>query len=261
MDEGTMNLPIGLSWNQFFNNCDPNSPRDGVCSDLIELNPTKDSCAGWHNFFDPKNADKMADKAISLIIGDPYTDPNNPDYVYCQTHLCGMSWINAYWPGLKNPPPGGVTPSTSAGDEYLFNGGDVSKLFLGSYLVWDPNDNTIPVMDGGTPPKQVVDGSPIDKPAPFFALFDYFRFRDGDGDDSIWTATAPVYQDDTCPTCSNPANNMTIVGFARVKVIMPNPPPAKTITAQVDCNFTVIDGRGGGGNFGNLNGTIPNLIE
>ncbi|HKJ31371.1 MAG TPA: pilus assembly protein TadG-related protein, partial [Balneolales bacterium] len=40
-DEGKMNLPIGLSWTQFYENCaaDPLVKRSGICSDLIEFSP------------------------------------------------------------------------------------------------------------------------------------------------------------------------------------------------------------------------------
>ena len=280
---GKMNMPIGVSENLF--------PSD--CTDTIKFSPTASSCAGWHNFFDPKNADDMAEKAIDLIIGDPHDDPENPDFEFCKTNPCGMSWLTTHWPGIKDPPTGSVTPPTASDDDaYLFNGGDVSKLFNGSYLSWDTNDNTIPVMDGGDPSKQVVDGSPTDKPAPFIALFDYFRFRDGfelplgglwiDADDdpstsgeapegeegnemhvtnpdAVWSALIPVYDDD--PECTNPNSEIKIVGFAVIHVIMPNPPPDSTVTAKLDCKLTFIGGQGGGGFSGNVRGTIPNLVE
>ncbi|MGD8893956.1 MAG: hypothetical protein PVF94_13085, partial [Desulfobacterales bacterium] len=75
----------------------------------------------------------------------------------------------------------------------------------------------------------------------------------------VWTATAPVYEDN-CP-CDNPNTQRTIKGFAQVTVRMPNPPPDSTVTATVDCNWTAIVARGGGGTFGNLKGTIPSLVE
>jgi hypothetical protein len=42
---------------------------------------------------------------------------------------------------------------------------------------------------------------------------------------------------------------------------MPNPPPDTSVSVWVDCNQSFVEGRGGGGNFGNLKGTIPNLVE
>ena len=94
------------------------------------------------------------------------------------------------------------------------------------------------------------------------ALFDYYRYRDDDGDNSIWTSTIPVYRDDTePPNCSNPTGATEILGFADVKVIAPNPPPSTNLQVQVDCNFKVIEARSGGANFGNILGSIPGLVE
>ena len=157
-------------------------------------------------------------------------------------------------------PPGTETPPTTAGSSmYFFQGGTISSLFNGGWLMWNDadGDRVDPLIDPLTG-KQMVDGN-AQAPAPFPALFDYFRFRDGDGDNSVWTTAAPIYED-TCP-CGNPNQHPTILGFADVIVKMPNPPPDKTVTATVYCNFHVVQGRGGGGTFGNLKGTIPNLVE
>jgi hypothetical protein len=162
---------------------------------------------------------------------------------------------------------------------FEFQGGTISALFNGGKLDWAA-DRVAPVMDGGDPPQQVVIDDPI-HPAPFFAIFDYFRFRDGidlpeggvsvdtdgDGDDdltvtdpdAVWSATVPVYEDED--ECINPNDSLKIVGFAVIHVIMPNPPPDSTVTAKIDCNLTFIGGQGGGGTRGNVRGTIPNLVE
>ena len=90
-------------------------------------------------------------------------------------------------------------------------------------------------------------------------MFDYFRRRDGDGDDSIWTATVPVYEDDD--VCENPSGAVPIKGFATIEIIMPNPPPDSSVSVNISCLLSFIDGRGGGGGHGTLKGTIPNLVE
>jgi Flp pilus assembly protein TadG len=253
VDEGQMNLPIGLSYWQFFDNCDDSLQRQGICSEEIQFSPTTDSCAGWHNFFDPINANAMKNKLLGFIAGN-----DEP----CLEEPCGESWLDAKF-GENNPPDGAETPVTTAGSSlYYFQGGTISSLFTGKYLEWedggsDPEDIRTEPVDADGDGKQDVSGS--GQIAPFIALFDYFRFRDGDNNNAVWTATAPVYEDN-CP-CDNPNTQRTIKGFAQVTVRMPNPPPDSTVTATVDCNWTAIVARGGGGTFGNLKGTIPSLVE
>jgi len=263
---GEMNLPIGLSIWQFFKNCDmdqPNTGPDGICSETITFSPTTDSCAGWHNFFDPINANAEAEKLINIVDGNvceedcngeasPWPGPFEPKN--------GHEWLEQRFDIAENKLPVGTqTPTTTTNESmYFFQGGTISSLFLGGWLMWnDPGTRVSPMIDLATG-RQMVDGNSA-KPAPFPALFDYFRFRDGDGDDTIWTAAAPVYADE-CP-CSNPNEALTILGFAAVKVRMPNPPPDSTLTASVNCTFQVIEGRGGGGTYGGLKGSIPTLVE
>jgi hypothetical protein len=233
VEEGELKTPFGLSENVF--------PND--CKDIIAFSPTTDSCAAWHNFFDPIDANKMEDKLLGLIRGDDAEDHGKlPDGTPLSN---GPEWLETNFEIFPDPE---VTPSASSGDEFEFQGGKISSLFNGSYLD-DYNGNT------GT-----VHGSPTNKPAPIIALFDYFRYRDGDGDDTVWTATIPVYKD-LDDGCMNPNNALEIVGFAKIVVMSPDPPPLSSIQVHVDCNLSVIEGRGGGGNYGNLKGTIPNLVK
>lgn len=278
---GEVNFPMGLSWTNFVEDCsaDPIVPRgDDVCANEITLNPTSESCAGWHNFTGDANTSDMAAKAFDLIAQD----------TGCDEALCGQAWIDTHWP---SGPEGDlvVDPPTVTGDtEFNFTGGTVGSMFLGSYLEWydDPSttdvvENTEPVgVDPAQPVAypgnpQAVLGTPTNKPAPFIALFDYFRFRDNDyidengngvfdegegfNDDSVWTALAPVYEDE-CP-CDNPNQSRTIIGFVTVRVSAPNPPPDSKITAKVDCNFQVVAGRGGGGGYSFVMGAVPGLVE
>ena len=149
---------------------------------------------------------------------------------------------------LNKAPEPEKTPTTSAGDEFYFQGGTISSVFNGGYLDEDYDGNTDTVLDN---PK---------KPAPMFALFDFFRYRDGDGNDDIWTATVPVYKD-SAGSCTNPSGAVEIIGFANIEINLPNGPPDHTISITVDCDFAVIDGRGSGQTYGNAIGTIPNLVK
>lgn len=190
---------------------------------------------------------------------------------------------------IQVPDPA-ITPGTGEGDMYFFQGGTISSLFNGGTLEWEddpnlPGDNmVVPKYNNPDDPTsgQVVIGDEK-HPAPFPALFDYFRFRDDDdlddypnglsfdtdGDgaddltvtdpDAVWTATVPIYEDSE--PCINPNEALKIVGFAIVRVIMPNPPPDSTVTVRIDCYLTFIGGHGGGGTSGTLRASIPNLVE
>jgi len=236
VEEGELKAPFGLSKNVF--------PDD--CSTPIRFSPTTESCAGWHNFFDHINASKMESKLLGLIQGD-----NCEEYCYDnedQILLTGSEWLDENF-DINKTPTEEVTPETGAGDEYEFQGGTISSLFLGGYLDEDDYDgNTGTVHDNEK------------KPAPFIALFDYFRYRDGDGDDGKWTTTVPVYADDP-DSCINPNTAIEIVGFATIEILMPNPPPDSTVDVYVYCDLSVTEGRGSGGGYGNLRGSIPNLVQ
>jgi len=150
---------------------------------------------------------------------------------------------------IKKTPDAAVTPETHVAQKFEFQGGAIASLFTGDYLASDYNGNT------GT-----VDGN-AKKPAPMLALFDYFRYRDDDGNDSVWTATIPVYKDENeAPSCMNANKSLEIVGYAKIKIYSPNPPPDTNLLVKVDCNISMIE-RSGGGNLGNILGTIPALVK
>jgi Flp pilus assembly protein TadG len=233
VDEGELKVPFSLSENNFLPDCE-DIPE-------ITFSPTADSCAGWHNFFDPANANTMPDKMLGLIQGDVQ------EYVGL---VSGPDWLDQNFdiPDNKTPDPE-ITPGVGIGDEFNHQAGNIASLFLGGRLGNTENDINLP--------EEIVGN--IKDPAPFPALFDYFRRRDGDDDDSIWTATVPVYEDDD--DCENPTGAREIIGFATIEIIMPNPPPDSSVSVYVYCDLNFVDGRGGGGGFSNLNGTIPNLVE
>jgi len=239
--EGELKTPFGISEQMF-----PN------CTDVISFSPTADSCAGWHNFFDPINANAMKDKLWGLIMGDASGTPYGL--------LDGPDWLMANF-GIA--PASAVTPATGTVNDcdtepdicFEFQGGQIASLFNGSYL--DSNYDDPGPNRGNT---GTILGSPVNKPAPIIALFDYFRYRDGDLNDATWTATVPVYKDEG-ETCTNPNDLTEIIGFANIVIYSPDPPPISSIQVYIDCNFGVVDGRGGGSTYGNLKGTIPNLVK
>ncbi len=242
--EGELILPFGLSERLF-----PNS-----CTDLIEFSPTTESCAAWHNFLDPINAAKMEDKLIGFIQGD--TGCKHAGDQGCGSLSNGPTWLENNF-DINKGPDAEVTPSVTVPIDFEFQGGTIASLFLGGYLDADYDYTTNPDgYDGNAGP--VFDNEK--KPAPMLALFDYFRYRDGDGDDTVWSATIPVYKDNA-DSCMNPNTAIEILGFARIKVFFPNPPPSNNIQVLVDCNLIVVEGRGGGGTFGNIRGTVPNLVK
>lgn len=231
---GELNTPFGLSERAF----------PDMCGDVVRFSPTTEACAGWHNFFDAINANQMERKFLGFIQGHTGEYYNEDETLLS----IGSQWLDTNF-NLNQLPTAQETPETAAGDEFEFQGGTISSLFLGAYL--DRND-----YDGNT---GTVHGNDR-HPAPFFALYDYFRFRDNDNNDEIWTAKVPVYKDFE-DRCRNPNTDIEILGFAQIEVRMPNPPPDSTVDVLVDCNMTPLLARGGGGEFGNILSVIPNLVE
>ena len=181
----------------------------------------------------------MADKLLGFIAADGQTDDT------CLKQPCGQEWLDANFDMARPADP--AVAEGSCGDYFEHQGGVIASLFNGA-VIRDPT------MDTGSP----IDGNP-NKPAPLPALIQYFKFRDGDGNDDIWTTTVPVYKEDG-DTCGNPHGPIKIVGFAEIEIRMPNPPPDNTISATVTCDQPIVEGRGGGGRYG-LRGSIPNLVE
>ena len=276
--DGELVMPIGLSEKTF--------PND--CKDLIYFSPTPYSCAGWTNLSD----DNISSSSLSEIILDIVVSDNCD---FCgPTTDSGLTQDGYTWLHDNFTPKNAVennldtdvsVPTTAAGDEFSFIGGATSQ-FNGNYLGTDYNGNT------GTPygSSGALTVATAKDPSPMFAMFDYFRYRDGDTDftveediydidgttllypenhvfpkNTIWSSTVPVYKDDPNVNCNgtgtNPNTQIPILGFAKVIVIQPNPPPSNNLNVTIDCKFSVVSGRGGGGTFGNLKGTVPNLVK
>ena len=88
------------------------------------------------------------------------------------------------------------------------------------------------------------------------ALFDYMKTRDEDDNPDTWTTSVIVYDLDDC---SNPKNEIKIVGFATAIIEEVTLPPAKIISAKVICE-NVEPNRGSGGEYG-TKGSIPGLVQ
>ncbi len=237
--EGELKTPFSLSDNVF----------PDMCEDTITFSPAN-SCAGWHNFFDGSDAAGIDDKILGIIVGNGVDDDGNPNSD-CLLLPCGRAWLDANFAIDKFIEPQ-TMPQVFIGDELNHNGGVIGKLMNGAVLLEDDKDT------GG-----LVDGNPK-IPAAMPALFDYFRRRDDDGDDSVWTATVPVYKEegDLPADCKNPKGPIEIVGFAIITIFEPKGPPDTSLSVEIDCNYTFLaDTRGGGGGGGYVKGTIPNLVE
>ena len=140
IDSGVLKFPIGLSENQFPDNC--KTP--------ITFSDTKDSCAAWHNFGDDVNAKLLKEKLIALIVA----------------HKDGLAWLKTKYPKMKIFPVGYDSPEVISGEtEFNFQGGTVASLFTSNAMndlfeFWktrdDDNDDavwltTVPVYADGVP--------------------------------------------------------------------------------------------------------------
>ncbi|MHC4266418.1 MAG: pilus assembly protein TadG-related protein [Planctomycetota bacterium] len=272
--EGELKMPIGLSERCYdvLTACPCNKP--------LELSPTRDSCAGWHNFFDDINADAMKKKLLGFIAAHPESYPDET----CEGDppFSGSDWLKEKfgWSAadvqqalldLPNP-EAPATPPASEADAFEFQGGAIAALFNGGYLVWENAvdedgvvtcKNCVPVLEDPSDPEnspQKVEGDPA-HPAPIIALFDYFRFRDCDTDDSRWETTIPIYDDgEEGGPCENPNTVLDVNGFDKIDVLTVEPPPSKLLQVERECVMRVISGRGQAGE-GTLVGSIPNLVE
>ena len=283
VEEGELKTPFGISERMF----DPPN-----CTDTIEFSPTSNSCAGWHNFFDDINADTMKNKLLGFIVGDGQGVDEDEDGISddCLLPPCGEKWLLYNFGHLLDPPvpdeavndvvenpenypeasgyfpDGATTPEASEGDYFEFQGGEIASLFNGWYLAEDVDIN------GDIYAGDYIYDDTESPPAPIASiatLFDYFRRRDDDGNDAVWTTTIPVYKEINDPEdgCANPHGNLEIVGFAEIQVLTINakdvvaPKIPREVSVSINCEKYFLPVRGGGGGIGFLRGTIPNLVE
>jgi hypothetical protein len=212
IDPGVLKLPVGLSENQFPNNC----------KEPITFGDTLDSCAGWHIFDEDKvNANDLDAMIVGMIIA-------HPD---------GLAWLEANYPDMNKIPAGYDSPGVTSGETiFNFQGGTITSLFNSDV------NNPAPIEALFDFWKERDDDEEYNFPdqAPFnLAGFDR---------NDVWVATVPVYADGV--PCENPTGELLIVGQADIIVTKINGPPEKSIDAVIDCNYKAL--RGGGGNGGTI---------
>jgi Flp pilus assembly protein TadG len=237
---GDIELPIGISqW--FFQDPD-------YCHDDIQFYPTNDpaSCAGWTSWEYGSN-----DVTLRHILDE--------DDGYDSPRTVADSSIFAFTGGtLSNPTfdamlslfqrkgydtkADGITPS----EWYADNGVEPKDIVpITDPPYWDLDAlveldaDGLPVMeDGHTVPLEYPDGTP--------------RFR------HAWETTVPVYDRDDC---SNPNQEILILGFAEVIVKDVYDAPDKLVRGIVNCDLVdEFASRGGGGEYGVM-GSVPGLVR
>lgn len=212
MDPGVLKLPVGLSENQFPDNC----------KEPITFGDTKDSCAGWHIFDEDKiNSNDLDAMIIGMIVA-------HPD---------GLSWLEENFPNIKKVPAGYDSPHVTSGETiFNFQGGTIASLFNSDV------NNPAPIEALFDFWKERDDDEEYNFP-------DKAPFTDQGFDrNDVWVATVPVYADGV--PCENPTGELLIIGQADIIVTQINGPPENSIDAVIDCNYKAL--RGGGGSGGTI---------
>uniref|UniRef100_UPI002620A872 pilus assembly protein TadG-related protein n=2 Tax=Desulfobacula sp. TaxID=2593537 RepID=UPI002620A872 len=119
---GELYVPFGISTNFFDKPPDPPEP----CVTSIEFSPTMSSCAAWHNFFDPINANDLEEKLIGLI--ESYEPPEGPPLYGTLENIDGSAWLDKYFT-IINTPEGVPTPATQAITAFDFQNGQIQSMF------------------------------------------------------------------------------------------------------------------------------------
>ncbi len=238
---GDIELPIGISrW--FF---DQHNGTDGFCNEDIQFYPTNDpaSCAGWTSWNygsnditlrrileenpDYESPGTIAGETIFAFTGGTLSNPTFDalltlfEWKGFDVKADGVTPLDYY---NGDPDPQGPTPDGTAGAVPLFE--------------LDADGN--PVLDG--------DGQPIRLEYPDGVKRHLHR----------WETSVPVYDRGDC---SNPNQEILIVGFAEVWLTDVFNAPDKLVRGIVSCNL--IDeypSRGGGGEYG-VKGSIPGLVR
>jgi len=246
------------------------------CEGPIQFRPSA-SCGAWHNFYWGSNSDDINTHALSTIYRHKYKGSNKSDND--QPLLDGKEWLEANFNIHKLEEDmeklykvGDVAdidlPPYKVGTEFEFIGGVSSTHFNTHYLspdlnegdsYYDGNETT----DGAISRNSGNVANNPNNPAPIFALFDYFRYRDGDGDNKVWSTYVPVYEEEGTGVgdCNNPNQSKKIVGFAKAEVTMPVGPPDSEIEVNLECTYEFVDDEGSEYTGGNVAGTVPRLVQ
>lgn len=260
VEEGVLKTPFAISENVLEN-----------CPNEIIFSPTNASCAGWHNYNEwPANPEDIKDKM----------------YEFIKDHEDGTVWLNTYGGKASTlPEEGEPPPPIETGEDIAPIGGDAGKLFNGYwYSEWERTNDSITPVTGSLEDGPITSGKNY---APFMALFDFYRFRDDDGDlnengnvvlfcdiddepetidtmppDEVWTTFVPVYKDTVLPPdCTNPRQAMEVVDFAKIQILMAEPPPGKKLKVCLTCDWSINPGSGHGGGGGKYKSDKPGLVQ
>ena len=248
---GEIQLPVGIDECWFLSTCGPTSPAN--CGSQIKFYPTS-SCAGWTGFDDQVNTPNMRD-LIDGVADNPQIIAND-----------GTDW---YFGGGVN-----ATLFLNLINAFKREGWDVDSNGEPIRGIYDTNGNEMHVIPPGT---LYPDGSAPD-------IEQYCLFQPSVGEDyyarcssasggipltwpdgstmnvHLWETTVVVYESNGC---GNPNQTMKIVGFAKILIRYIGEAPEKTILGELECNsVSPKDTRGsGGGSYGGLMGSIPNLVQ
>ena len=253
MDEAELLAPFGVSQlNKCFFREPPYTPE---APPTIVFHP-EGTCAAWHDFIWPDNQSDMPTTYLRLIRDHPADGSwiSGEDWIKTNWNMDAKDWEKFNKPIEALIGGEAVPDSYVAGEDFNFQNNAGGNLFNnGSYI-----DPTKPY-DGnyGT-----LDKSTSKTPMAAAALFDFFRFRDGDGDNTRWRTIAPVYEEfgvdfNDCKSTSGPKK---ILGYAVVDITNYDV-GAKSFNVDMNCQLVVEDDRGGGTTYGNLRGKIPNLVK
>ena len=245
------------------------------CTDVVQFRPSA-SCGSWHNFLWPSNSSDISTHILGTIYRHQYDGEDLSDNG--EALISGKQWLEENFEiNIKNFEKdleklykvGNVDdielPPYKVGDEFNFIGG-VSSTHFSNHVV-DVDGIAGEEYDGNTSENALNQSgnyaSNPNNPAPMFAIYDYFRYRDNDGNNEIWSTYTPVYEEygESIADCSNPNQSKKIVAFAKVEVIMPKRPPYSEIDVYMHCDLEFGDDTGSGITAGNVYGTIPKLVE
>jgi len=226
---GEVELPIGISdW--FFDREDD----DGFCNTDIQFYPTNDpaSCAGWTSWNFGSN-----DATLRKILDLENENYPSPEIYAWETDL------NFTGGTLSNPTFDALLTlfqymgcDVDVNDEYI-TVGDNTCVYTATQL-----QGGIPLMvddgKGNLVRALYPDGTPRNL--------------------HKWETTLPVYHREDC---SNPNQQILIVGFAQIELRDVLNSPDKLVRGEVVCHrVDEQDSRGGGGEYG-IKGSIPGLVR
>jgi hypothetical protein len=229
--EGGIELPVGIS--KYWFNSSHWAPGN-YCNQPIKFYPTGDleGCAGWHTFDQNANASTLK-QTIDGITDGTYDSPEI---------VAGIDSLEFI---------GGNIATAFSNMEDLFisrRGSPITDEYGNRIKIYyDPDTDFI------IDPRDYPAGTDFSKYTPVTE-------KDGTQKDLYeWQTTVPVY-DRT--NCSNPTQNIQVVGFSTVIVMAVNgsqDDPKHRIFAKVLCD-NVVPGRGGGAPFGTV-ASVPGLVE